>query len=98
MQSLACEKQHRMGITEMLRGMVREEGMFRPIRGVSAMVAGAGPAHAMYFGCIETGKRLSTKFKTPAALGDGFSAVFATCLHDAVMTPAEGNFLPILQG
>ena len=98
MQSLACEKQHRMGIAEMLRGMVREEGMFRPIRGVSAMVAGAGPAHAMYFGCIETGKRLSSKFKTPAALGDGFSAVFATCLHDAVMTPAEGNFLPILQG
>jgi len=89
MQSLACEKQHRMGIMQMLRGMMAEEGMLRPIRGASAMMAGAGPAHAMYFGCIEMGKRLTAKFKTPAALGDGFSAIFATCLHDAVMTPSE---------
>ena len=92
MQSLACEKQHRMGIMQMLRGMMAEEGMLRPIRGASAMMAGAGPAHAMYFGCIEMGKRLTAKFKTPAALGDGCSAIFATCLHDAVMTPSEGNW------
>ena len=92
MQSLACEKQHRMGIMQMLRGMMAEEGMLRPIRGASAMMAGAGPAHAMYFGCIEMGKRLTAKFKTPAALGDGFSAIFATCLHDAVMTPSEGTW------
>ena len=91
MQSLACEKQHRMGITEMLRGMIAEEGFRRPIRGASAMMAGAGPAHAMYFGCIEMGKRMSAKYKTPAIFGDGGSAIMATCLHDAVMTPSEGE-------
>lgn len=89
MQSLACEKQHRMGIREMLRGMIAEEGFRRPIRGASAMMAGAGPAHAMYFGCIEMGKRMSAKYKTPAIFGDGGSAIMATCLHDAVMTPSE---------
>ena len=91
MQSLGCEKQHRMGIKEMLRGMIVEEGWRRPIRGASAMMAGAGPAHAMYFGCIEMGKRFSAKYKTSAIFGDGGSAIMATCLHDAVMTPSEGE-------
>lgn len=89
MQSLCCEKQHRLGIYQMLRTMMKEEGLFRPLRGVSAMVAGAGPAHAMYFGCLETGKSFAAKLKVAPHVGDGVSAVFATCLHDAVMTPAE---------
>jgi len=89
MQSQACEKQHRMGIYNTLKTMVKEEGAFRPMRGVSAMIVGAGPAHAMYFGCLETGKYLASKYNVPAHYGDGVSAIFATCLHDAVMTPAE---------
>lgn len=89
MQSLCCEKQHRFGIYQMLRTMQKEEGLLRPMRGVSAMIAGAGPAHAMYFGCLETGKTLAAKLKVDPHIGDGVSAVFATCLHDAVMTPAE---------
>lgn len=90
MQSLTCEKQHRMGIFKMLTTMMREEGFFRPIRGVNAMAAGAGPAHAMYFTCLEYGKTLNEKSTLiPASVGDGVSAVFATLLHDAVMTPAD---------
>lgn len=71
MQSLSCGKQHEMGIFRMLSTMMKEEGMFRPIRGVSAMVAGAGPAHAMYFGCLETGKKVAENFKMPLHIGDG---------------------------
>lgn len=71
MQSLCCEKQHRLGIYQMLRTMMKEEGLFRPMRGVSAMVAGAGPAHAMYFGCLETGKSLAAKMKIAPHIGDG---------------------------
>ena len=56
MQSVMCEKQHRDGIYRMLKTMVKEEGWFRPLRGGSAMAMGAGPAHAMYFGCLEMGK------------------------------------------
>jgi len=89
MQSIMCEKQHRVGIWKMLVTMVKEEGMMRPLRGVNAMVAGAGPAHAMYFGCLETGKTFASRFQIDPRIGDGASAVAATCLHDAVMTPAE---------
>ena len=56
MQSVMCEKQHRDGIFRMLKTMIKEEGYFRPLRGFPAMVWGAGPAHAMYFGCLEWGK------------------------------------------
>lgn len=37
---------------------------FRPIRGVTAVVAGAGPAHALYFGSYEISKELMTKVTT----------------------------------
>ena len=41
--------------------IVRYEGAKRTFRGISAVVAGAGPAHAMYFACYEWIKKsLST--------------------------------------
>ena len=55
----------------MLVTMVKEEGMMRPLRGVNAMVAGAGPAHAMYFGCLETGKTFASRFQIDPRIGDG---------------------------
>ncbi|CAM6032074.1 unnamed protein product, partial [Sphagnum compactum] len=45
-------------IHEALYKMVRYEGLFRPIRGVSAVIWGAGPAHALYFSCYEKMKRV----------------------------------------
>lgn len=71
MQQLCCDKQQRLGIFRQLTMMVKEEGLFRPLRGVNAMIAGAGPAHAMYFGCLETGKNFSAKFNLTAEIGDG---------------------------
>ena len=71
MQQLCCDKQQRLGIFRQLTMMVKEEGLFRPLRGVNAMIAGAGPAHAMYFGCLETGKNFSAKFNLNAEVGDG---------------------------
>jgi hypothetical protein len=44
------------GVTETLVGMIRQEGLLRPCRGMSALVAGAGPAHALYFSCYEYSK------------------------------------------
>ena len=40
-----------------LRTMIRQEGWSRPVRGVSAVFVGAGPAHAMYFAGYEKIKR-----------------------------------------
>jgi solute carrier family 25 iron transporter 28/37 len=72
MQSLTCEKQHRMGVFKMLTTMMKEEGVFRPIRGVNAMAAGAGPAHALYFSCLESGKDLAERTPfIPPSLADG---------------------------
>ena len=56
MQSLACDKNHN-NISTVLRTMIREEGVFRPIRGMNVMAAGAGPAHAMYFSAVEKTKQ-----------------------------------------
>jgi len=92
MQSLSCSKQRSLSMRQMMRTIVQEEGALRPWKGMSAMALGAGPAHAMYFSCLEIGKEkaetlgLSNKF---GFLVDGVSAIFATVCHDAVMTPAE---------
>ncbi|XP_023212001.1 mitoferrin-2A-like [Centruroides sculpturatus] len=46
---------------EGLYKMIRYEGVFRPVRGMSAVVTGAGPAHALYFACYEKLKRVLSK-------------------------------------
>ena len=52
------------------------------------MAIGAGPAHALYFTALE-----KTRAWTQPSIGQhaasSVSAVVATLLHDAVMTPAE---------
>ncbi|XP_053985476.1 mitoferrin-1-like [Hylaeus volcanicus] len=72
--------------------MVRQEGFLRSIRGMSVMVVGAGPAHALYFSCYEIIKdkllisRSHNEFNLTAYGTAGF---IATILHDGVMNPAE---------
>lgn len=85
MQSLLCEKQHRNSIVNMLKTMIRDESAARPWKGVSAMVVGAGPAHAMYFTALEK----TRETLQGSRLAEPLAAVGATLLHDAVMTPAE---------
>lgn len=77
----------------MLFTMMREEGALRPLRGMGAMVAGAGPAHALYFAAYE---RLKVAFTSTGSANhnywaQGAAASAATLIHDAIMTPAEGK-------
>lgn len=54
MQSLS--KDYRalgLGIRQVMFRMVTQEGVLRPVRGIQAVVAGAGPAHALYFSSYE---------------------------------------------
>lgn len=44
--------------------MIKNEGLLRPIRGLPAVVAGAGPAHALYFASYEFAKESLTNFTT----------------------------------
>lgn len=60
MQNLAPASAER-GMGETLMQMVRKEGLLRPVRGMSAVVVGAGPAHALYFSCYEHVRDILTK-------------------------------------
>ncbi|CAG2166086.1 unnamed protein product [Oppiella nova] len=88
-------------VPEALYKMVRHEGLLRPIKGVSAVSVGAGPAHALYFSCYEKMKRVLSGSETGAhhPIAQGLhqsvkqyicgAGCLATILHDAVMNPAE---------
>ena len=62
----------------MLSVMVKEEGIFRPVRGMNAMAVGAGPAHAMYFTCIEMGREAANHAKVPTQFGEGMLLLYFT--------------------
>lgn len=53
-------------VPEALYKMVKHEGLFRPIKGVSAVIVGAGPAHALYYSCYEKMKRVLSGTETGA--------------------------------
>ncbi|ENN81934.1 mitoferrin-1 [Dendroctonus ponderosae] len=90
MQSLASTGSD--GIVATLINMVKQEGLLRPIRGMGAMVFGAGPSHALYFSSYEYLKETftemvpSSKYNT---LCYGGAGCLSTLLHDGVMNPAE---------
>ncbi|KAG7275187.1 hypothetical protein CRUP_023775 [Coryphaenoides rupestris] len=59
-------------VVDALRQIVRTEGLWRPVRGVNVMAAGAGPAHAMYFACYE-----KIKFSLSNTIHPGANSHFA---------------------
>ncbi|XP_066999008.1 mitoferrin-1 [Anabrus simplex] len=77
------------GVGEALFRMVKHEGVLRPVRGMSAVVMGAGPAHALYFSCYEFSKDFLTQTSLNNHIAIGVSGCVATLLHDGVMNPAE---------
>ncbi|RWS04736.1 mitoferrin-1-like protein, partial [Dinothrombium tinctorium] len=92
MQSLAPSPQATYrSVPEAMYKMMRYEGFFRPFRGMSVMVASAGPAHALYFSCYEKMKRVLSGTETGARhpLAQGAAGCLSTILHDAIMNPAE---------
>lgn len=77
-------------ITEALYKMVRYEGVLRPVRGMVAVVGGAGPAHALYFSCYEKMKRVLYSSRTGHHhVAHGTAGCLATLLHDSIMAPAD---------
>ncbi|KFD55594.1 hypothetical protein M514_03646 [Trichuris suis] len=90
-QSLChCPEQNCRTPVAGLISMVRREGFLRPLRGISAVVTGAAPAHAFYFTIYEKVKL----FLTGGRLGHhpfayGAAGAMATVVHDAIMNPVE---------
>lgn len=69
--------------------IVRYEGVKNTVRGVSAVVGGAGPAHALYFACYEKLKKVLSGGHHGNHFANGSAGLVATLLHDAVMNPAD---------
>lgn len=91
MQSLVPGPDGQRTVLTTLSHMVKTEGTFRPMRGMSAALMGAGPAHALYFGCYEHLKRSLIPL-VPSGFNQlvyGFSGCIATIFHDGIMTPAD---------
>lgn len=88
MQSLTHMHAHDT-IVSTMRDMVRSEGLLRPFRGVMAVVAGAGPAHALYFGAYEYSKEAIARISDKNQINYMVSAVMATLIHDAISNPAD---------
>lgn len=58
MQALQPDPRARYkGVVDGLSQILRGEGIWNTIRGINAVVGGAGPAHALYFSCYEHIKR-----------------------------------------
>uniref|UniRef100_H2ZH07 Mitoferrin-1 n=1 Tax=Ciona savignyi TaxID=51511 RepID=H2ZH07_CIOSA len=85
---------HYSGLRDAFFTITKREGAARLLRGMSAMVVGAGPAHAMYFACYEKVKHHLTlkingkKFKN-SSIANGTAAAVSTLFHDVVMNPAD---------
>ncbi|GAB0098998.1 Mitoferrin [Sergentomyia squamirostris] len=76
-------------IVSTMTTMIQKEGLFRPVRGMGAVVAGAGPAHAFYFASYEYCKDSLSKVTTHNQLSYIASASVATLIHDAISNPTE---------
>ncbi|XP_068155136.1 mitoferrin [Drosophila tropicalis] len=88
MQSLTSPASD-LNIMSTLRNMITREGIMRPIRGASAVVAGAGPAHSLYFATYEMTKEQLTKFTSLNHLNYVISGSLATLIHDAISNPTD---------
>ncbi|CAG2232104.1 MFRN [Mytilus edulis] len=69
--------------------IVKYEGVRNTVRGVSAVIGGAGPAHAMYFACYEKMKKIISGGHQGNHFAHGTAGLVSTLLHDMVMNPAE---------
>lgn len=81
------------GIMDAFVKIVKNEGAFRPVRGMGVVAFGAGPAHALYFSCYEFIKNNFSGGVTPGENNkiNFVAGCFSTLLHDAVMVPSDGS-------
>lgn len=90
MQSIQPSKAHQ-GFLPTVVQLIKHERL-KSFRGMSAVVTGAGPAHALYFSCYENLKlRLLTSesSSTQRALAHTIAGCGATLVHDGIMNPVE---------
>jgi len=77
-------------VSEGFSKIVSTEGYLRLLRGVSPVIVGAAPAHALYFSAYESLKnRTSSSHPLLNHATNASAGCVATMLHDAVMVPTD---------
>lgn len=80
------------GISTVFFNMIKHEGYLRPMRGMGTVIIGAGPAHALYFASYEHLKQtISQQTSLNMTASSGIAGCVSTIIHDAIMTPTDGN-------
>ncbi|XP_065183068.1 mitoferrin-1-like [Sycon ciliatum] len=78
------------GVGHAVTQIVQLEGLRTPFRGLSAVVVGAGPAHALYFAAYESIKRtLSPDNPGQSSAANLCAGAVATLIHDGFMNPVD---------
>jgi len=89
MQCLRPHVEYR-GVRHAICEIMKTEGFFRPVRGITIVGLGAGPAHALYFSSYELSKKLlNNKLYGGEHVVHACSAAVATLFHDGTMNPVE---------
>lgn len=93
MQSNVVHTENNVKMSTVLR-QIRSEGggPLRLYSGLSAVLAGAIPSHALYFATYEMSKNMLHHGKVPLVpdpMITGVSAILATMVHDAISTPLD---------
>lgn len=92
MQSVKPKVPHQSFVKTFKQTIVYEK--FKTLRGMPIVIAGAGPAHALYFTLYEFSKASLLSLDPNAsnsyrAMSHGLAGCAATLVHDAVMSPVD---------
>ena len=79
-------------LLQSMRKVVSTEGAKSMWKGLSSVVVGAGPAHALYFGAYEQSKNALTSIDTFSHnhLSHAGAGIIAAVFHDGFITPFDG--------
>ncbi|KXZ42529.1 hypothetical protein GPECTOR_138g660 [Gonium pectorale] len=81
---------YRSSVRHMVRTVLQKDGIAGLYRGVGAVAAGAGPAHALHFAMYEWAKEaLGGNRAGLAPLETAAAGCVATVVNDALMTPVD---------
>ncbi|KAG2437655.1 hypothetical protein HYH02_011036 [Chlamydomonas schloesseri] len=80
----------RSSIRQMVRGVLQQDGVAGLYRGVGAVAAGAGPAHALHFAVYEAAKEaLGGNREGLHPVETATAGCVATVVNDLLMTPVD---------
>lgn len=88
-KTLAQLKNNNLPITQVARNLYQSQGPKAFFRGITAVIVGAAPSHAVYFTTYEFMKQNGSKISSNQSVTFGLAGAVATILSDAILTPMD---------